>query len=67
MGDWLDKVDVNTAYIEPGSPWENGLPGAKGLVRVRWHLKALIRVNGRTGHEREHVNVVNVYSHFYIS
>jgi putative transposase len=21
---WLDKVNVNTAYIEPGSPWENG-------------------------------------------
>jgi putative transposase len=21
---WLKKVDVNTAYIEPGSPWENG-------------------------------------------
>ncbi len=21
---WLAKVDVNTAYIEPGSPWENG-------------------------------------------
>ena len=24
LRDWLDKVDVNTAYIEPGSPWENG-------------------------------------------
>lgn len=22
--DWLDKVDMNTAYIELGSPWENG-------------------------------------------
>jgi len=21
---WLDRVDVNTPYIEPGSPWENG-------------------------------------------
>ena len=21
---WLKKADVNTAYIEPGSPWENG-------------------------------------------
>lgn len=21
---WLKKVNVNTAYIEPGSPWENG-------------------------------------------
>jgi len=21
---WLKKVDVNTAYIEPGSPWKNG-------------------------------------------
>ena len=24
LRDWLDKVDMNTAYIEPGSPWENG-------------------------------------------
>ena len=24
LRDWLDKVGVNTAYIEPGSPWENG-------------------------------------------
>ena len=24
LREWLDKVDVNTAYIEPGSPWENG-------------------------------------------
>lgn len=24
LRDWLDKVDVYTAYIEPGSPWENG-------------------------------------------
>ena len=24
LRDWLDKVAVNTAYIEPGSPWENG-------------------------------------------
>jgi transposase InsO family protein len=22
--DWLAKVDVQTLYIEPGSPWENG-------------------------------------------
>ena len=22
--DWLAKVGVNTLYIEPGSPWENG-------------------------------------------
>ena len=22
--EWLDRLDVNTAYIEPGSPWENG-------------------------------------------
>jgi transposase InsO family protein len=22
--DWLDRVEVNTLYIEPGSPWENG-------------------------------------------
>ena len=21
---WLEKLGVNTAYIEPGSPWENG-------------------------------------------
>ena len=21
---WLDQVDVETLYIEPGSPWENG-------------------------------------------
>lgn len=21
---WLKRVDVNTLYIEPGSPWENG-------------------------------------------
>jgi len=24
LREWLDKVGVNTAYIEPGSPWENG-------------------------------------------
>ena len=24
LRDWLEKLDVNTAYIEPGSPWENG-------------------------------------------
>ena len=24
LREWLEKVDVNTAYIEPGSPWENG-------------------------------------------
>ena len=24
LRNWLEKVDVNTAYIEPGSPWENG-------------------------------------------
>jgi transposase InsO family protein len=22
--DWLERVNVATAYIEPGSPWENG-------------------------------------------
>jgi transposase InsO family protein len=22
--DWLDRLGVKTAYIEPGSPWENG-------------------------------------------
>ena len=22
--DWLGKVGVNTFYIEPGNPWENG-------------------------------------------
>ena len=22
--DWLERLDVKTAYIEPGSPWENG-------------------------------------------
>ncbi|WDI41526.1 IS3 family transposase [Bremerella sp. P1] len=22
--DWLERVEVNTLYIEPGSPWENG-------------------------------------------
>ena len=22
--DWLGKVGVNTLFIEPGSPWENG-------------------------------------------
>ena len=21
---WLDKIGVKTAFIEPGSPWENG-------------------------------------------
>jgi transposase InsO family protein len=21
---WLDRVDVDTLFIEPGSPWENG-------------------------------------------
>ena len=21
---WLDKIKVNTLFIEPGSPWENG-------------------------------------------
>ena len=24
LREWLDKVDVNTAYIELGSPWKNG-------------------------------------------
>ena len=24
LREWLNKVNVNTAYIEPGSPWENG-------------------------------------------
>ena len=24
LKDWLHKLKVNTAYIEPGSPWENG-------------------------------------------
>jgi putative transposase len=25
IGDtWLDKLKVNTLFIEPGSPWENG-------------------------------------------
>ena len=22
--DWLERLGVKTAYIEPGSPWENG-------------------------------------------
>ncbi len=22
--EWLERVGVNTLYIEPGSPWENG-------------------------------------------
>ena len=22
--DWLDRIGVETLYIEPGSPWENG-------------------------------------------
>ena len=24
LKDWLHQLQVNTAYIEPGSPWENG-------------------------------------------
>ena len=24
MREWLERLKVNTAYIEPGSPWENG-------------------------------------------
>ncbi len=24
LKDWLHKLGINTAYIEPGSPWENG-------------------------------------------
>ena len=24
MGSWLKKVGVETLFIEPGSPWENG-------------------------------------------
>ena len=24
LRDWLGKLGVGTAYIEPGSPWENG-------------------------------------------
>ena len=22
--EWLERVEVKTLYIEPGSPWENG-------------------------------------------
>jgi transposase InsO family protein len=24
LRDWLEEMGVQTAYIEPGSPWENG-------------------------------------------
>ncbi len=24
LREWLNKLDVKPAYIEPGSPWENG-------------------------------------------
>lgn len=24
LRNWLDKLRIKTAYIEPGSPWENG-------------------------------------------
>ena len=24
LRDWLERLDVKTLYIEPGSPWENG-------------------------------------------
>ena len=24
MREWLGALGVNTAFIEPGSPWENG-------------------------------------------
>jgi len=24
LREWLERLKVNTAYIEPGSPWENG-------------------------------------------
>ncbi len=24
LREWLDRLSVQTAYIEPGSPWENG-------------------------------------------
>lgn len=32
--DWLARVDVQTAYIEPGSPWENGfIESFNGRIR----------------------------------
>ena len=24
LREWLDNLEINTTYIEPGSPWENG-------------------------------------------
>lgn len=24
LREWLERVEVSTAFIEPGSPWENG-------------------------------------------
>jgi len=35
--DWLAKQDIQTAYIEPGKPWQNGVNESfvKGGVKVR--------------------------------
>ena len=33
--EWLHEVDVNTLFIEPGSPWENGyIESFNGKLRV---------------------------------
>ena len=34
--EWLERVEVKTLYIEPGSPWENGYNESFVPVPVSW-------------------------------
>ena len=39
---WLPRVGVQTLFIEPGSPWENGGGSAKSLLEAPWIAHDLV-------------------------
>jgi putative transposase len=65
--DWLERVEVKTLFIEPGSPWENGYcESFNGKLRdellsgeIFYNLK---EVKAAFGQWRSHYNAVRTHS-----
>ncbi|MDG2128715.1 MAG: transposase, partial [Fuerstiella sp.] len=64
---WLDRVGVQTLFIEPGSPWENGfIESFNGKLRDELLnvelFNTLLEARVLTERWRRHYNVVRPHS-----
>ena len=67
MREWLTRLGVETLYIDPGSPWENGyLESFNGKLRDEFLnteiFGTLLEVQVLTERWRKHYNTVRPHS-----